>query len=128
MSSSRSRTSDSDLCDFLACENCFHSEKAVAVGLSPSSLGQTFGYTFRNRLDNASVISANDVVLAGTQMYYRSQSSMTSDSLGGAQFGRPYSGRKNMSTIRLFLHGVEISQENGVDMFYDLNQDDSINL
>jgi hypothetical protein len=39
-----------------------------------------------------------------------------------------YSGRKNIQTIRLFIHIVYISQKKGVYMFYDLNQDDSICL
>jgi hypothetical protein len=33
-----------------------------------------------------------------------------------------------METIRLFIHIVHISQKKGADMFYDLNQNDSIYL
>jgi predicted RNase H-related nuclease YkuK (DUF458 family) len=36
------------------------------------------------------------------------------------------SGRKNMSTIRVFIQIVHISQKKGVSMFYDSNQDDNI--
>jgi hypothetical protein len=39
-----------------------------------------------------------------------------------------YSGRKNMSTIRLFIHIVYISQKKGVYMFSNLNQGDGIYL
>jgi hypothetical protein len=61
----------------------------------------------------------------------QSRMAQLADSMPGSFKGQctdTYGGRKNMSTIRLCIHIVYLSQKNRVDMFYYLNQDDSIYL